>query len=326
MKVVFNGQSSSTFSPCSGVPQGSILGPLLFIIYINELPALIKSHKNLYADDIKVSKIINTSEDVYNLQADLDTINVWCEANSLSVNASKSYLLSVTNKTTHAIQSIYTIDNEPITKSLSVKDLGVVVDANLRFHLQTEAVTGKAFKMLGFVIRTSRHFRNLESILNLYSALVLPILEYASCIWSKHCPSPNQSLESVQRRFTRYLYKKFNWPYECYMTRLYRLNMFTLDTRRIIRDQLTLFDIVNGNMVVDNKLASICLRAERPTRNCSLFGEKTWTLKSAYTAPIPRMIRHYNSHFNDLDIFHLSKSKYKELLCDKFGSLLIPPD
>lgn len=317
LQVVFNGRNSETIVPESGVPQGSILGPLLFVIYVDELLGVLESFKLFFADDGKLAKVIHSESDCRHLQGDLWAVHHWCSMNCMPVNPAKCSSMTVTNKNISAIAHNYTfVDGTPVARQTSTKDLGVMIDNKLRFTEQVDAVANKAFKTLGFVMRTSRHFHSLDAVLHLFHMLVLPHLDYACVIWSPFYATHIATIERVQRRFTRFVYRKFRLPYSDYHTRCRQLKLLPLDRRREYLEQQLLFNITNGLSAVQSSVANISYRTDRSTRNRQLFVEKTWRLNSSYYAPIPRMLRGYNNKFSDIDIFHLKKPAYNKAIYD----------
>ena len=169
----------------------------------------------------------------------------------------------------------------------------------------------KAFRSLGFLIRTSRQFTMLETILHLYRTLVQPHLEYACPVWSPNYIKYIDSLESVQRRFTRYVFRKFGWPYADYEWRCKTLKLLSLRRRRVLHDQMLLYDVVRGRKKVDSGRVSISLRADSSTRSQDRFIERTWRLTSTFSSALPRMIRHYNRYFFLVDIMTERRSSYR---------------
>lgn len=294
VKVGFNGVFSSSYYPCSGVPQGSILGPLLFVIYVDELPELIKSYKLLYADDCKLGRVIDGLNDCHGLQADLDILSNWSTEHDLRLNATKCSCLTITNKTQYNLPFSYKVDDVSLPTSNNIKDLGVTFDTTLHFKQHVVNAVNKAYRALGFVIRTSRLFTDPVAILELYQSLVIPHLEYACSIWNPYYDNEIKSIERVQRRFTRYMFRKFNCPRAEYHSRANQLKLMTLRRRRVVHDQMTLYNILHSNLMVDSASVGISVRASRPTRNTDLFHQRTWRLETCHNAPVPRMIRFHN--------------------------------
>lgn len=132
LQVVFNGSKSNPFTPTSGVPQGSILGPLLFNIFINDLGGLLKCEHLFFADDLKIYKTINCQGDVDKLSNDLITLNSWCLQNGLKLNIGRCKFISFNNKS-NPIQTHYAIGNEKLEEVKCIKDLGIIFDNKLKF-------------------------------------------------------------------------------------------------------------------------------------------------------------------------------------------------
>lgn len=132
--VCINGAKSSDIHPFSSVPQGSVLSPLLFAIFINDLPECISCEKLLFADDLKLFTKIETIRDCLKLQKDLIAIKEWCTENKLSLNASKCKILTISRKSEENIISfIYKIDDTSLIRTTSIKDLGVFFDNKFSF-------------------------------------------------------------------------------------------------------------------------------------------------------------------------------------------------
>ena len=120
-----------------------------------------------------------------NLQQAMHTLENWCAANNLAVNHDKCCVITITNNLNPVCHQYIASNGASIPRSTAVKDLGVIIDPTLKFDAHVEATVNKAFCSLGFAIRASRCFRQVDSVIHLYRALVAPHLEYASSIW---CP------------------------------------------------------------------------------------------------------------------------------------------
>ena len=166
--------------------------------------------------------------------------------------------------------------------------------------------------MLGFIIRTSRHFRNLDTILLLYESLVRCHLEYATQIWNPHTYTNLEIIEKLQRRFTRYVYRKFHIPYQDYDQRLRLLQLQPLWVRRIYFDLIFLYKIANG-LVHTSSISGLVMRINNKNiRNMNLFAVKTYDVEAARNSPIPRMMKQYNDMFRSENCLNLPISEYKK--------------
>ena len=165
----------------SGVPQGSVLGPLLFNIYVNDIPDTVKSPILLFADDIKIFRSIKTREDYTQLQLDLNCLSEWSLKWKLKFNVSKCNVLhlGITKQYT------YFLCGTAIQPAQSVRDLEVVIDQDLKFHEHTSLVTNKANHVLG-LIKSDFAYLDSDMLVFLYKSMVRPILEYGNIIWGPH--------------------------------------------------------------------------------------------------------------------------------------------
>ena len=145
-QVTVLGKTSQSIPVLSGVPQGSILGPLLFLVY------------GLFADDTKCYRAIRTTEDVKHLQCDLDGINKWCQTWRMNLNQSKCDLLSVTNR--KQVLSSYHLTNDDPTNT------SILVTTDLKWNHQISAVCTKANKILGFVKRSTVNMTNSRTVVH----------------------------------------------------------------------------------------------------------------------------------------------------------------
>ena len=191
----------------SGVPQGSILGPLLFLVYVNDLPRWITSHVFLFADDTKLIQSISTLADHAQLQTDLDNLAKWCDAWQLNFNANKCKVIHF-GWTTHSYGGYYLL----LDSVDCYKDLGILFDTGLKFHQHSSEAAMKANRILTCM---KRGFINLNEsvLLRLYKSMVRPILEYGNIIWGPHYVLDQHKLEGVQQRATKLIPSLRDEPY-----------------------------------------------------------------------------------------------------------------
>ena len=182
--VLVNSAHSYIFHIASGVPQGSVLGPLLFNIFVNDLYAVISSRKLSFADDLKLFRVISSLADCGALQEDLNILMIWCDNNGMRVNCKKCKLISFT-RCNDPVENRYLLGSECLDRVQSICDLGVTIDSKLKFNEHIGIITAKAFSVLGFIRRHTSNLTDIYALKILYCSLVRSILEYASPVW---CP------------------------------------------------------------------------------------------------------------------------------------------
>ena len=215
--------STSNFLPVlSGVPQGSILGPLLFLIYINDLPSAIKfSSLFLFADDAKLSKNIVVPTDQLCLQEDLNQLFSWGINNDLRFSIPKCIHLSFNSKFT----TTYTIDGCPLPHPNSHRDLGLQLSSDMSWSKHYESITAKAYKYLGLLRRVFSNCYSIRARKLLYLTLVRSQLTYCSQLWNPYLIKDTIILERVQRRATKFILSDYVSDYK---SRLLRLGILPL--------------------------------------------------------------------------------------------------
>ena len=241
-RVIIYGHHSSTTNVTSGVPQGSVLAPLLFLCFINDLPEGIKSKIKLYADDVLLYSTISTPDDCHQLQADLNTLEQWAKKWNMIFNPSKCEFLRVTIKA-NPIPMSYYIQNEKIKEVPHAKYLGVTIDQHLTWNEHIRQITAKANNVKSFLQR------NLKSCpvnikVTCYQSMVRSILDYASTIWSPYTQKNIQTLESVQRRSARLVFNDCS-PYNSVSNMLTNLGWSPLADRQNEHRLIMLFKIIH---------------------------------------------------------------------------------
>ena len=200
-RVTVNGSQSSWKHITSGIPQGSVLGPVLFLVFINDLPEAIEVLMKLFADDAKIYAVV--SNDRENLvQTSLNRAVNWAKIWRMFFNTSKCHHLHVGKHDT-GIRYTMTANNQEreLEKVESEKDLGVIIDQNLTFRAHITSKVNVSNKNLGIIFRTFTYIDQ-EMFLNLYESIVRPHLEYATPVWSPFYKKDKIIIENVQRRAT----------------------------------------------------------------------------------------------------------------------------
>ena len=258
-RVVMGTARSEWVGVTSGVPQGSVLGPLLFTIYINDLPDMISSICKLYADDSKLF-----ASNAVELQQDIHAVTSWCNTWLMRLNASKCHILHIGKHNPHVVYHVDTAEGRAeLTVSKTERDLGVEVSETLHVGEQVHKAASKANAMLGLMKKT---FVTRDSTIwkKIYTTHVRPHLEYAVQAWCPYQRGDINKLEKVQRRASKIPYKLRNSEYE---ERLVEWDLTTLEKRRERGDLIQMYKLEEGVEVVE-------WQEEQP-RGVSIGGRRT---------------------------------------------------
>ena len=234
---------SNWISVISGIPQGSVLGPTLFVIFINDMPEMVESICQLFADDAKIFRSVHLRDETGNLklQEDLENLDQWSQKWQLPFNTCKCKVLHLGHNNP-CYQ--YKMKGQKLQKVEDEKDLGVVVDNELKFHKHTASVVKKANMKLGLI---KKSFASLDetTLPLLYSSLVRSQLEYGNVIWGPHYKTDSIAVEKVQRRATKLIQSIKNLSYE---QRLRHLKLPSLQHRRRRGDMIFAYKLFTGQM------------------------------------------------------------------------------
>ena len=228
-RVVVDGVNSDWLPVVSGVPQGSILGPLLFVLYINDLPSVAQNTKiALFADDAKCYIDVNSTSDCELLQADLNALVTWSNEWELNFHPSKCQVITMSRRRNPVIFD-YNMDGTSLSKIDTMKDLGVDISSKLVWDTHVNRVVKKCNRKMGMIMRTVGFNAPVKVTKTLYSSLIRSDLEYGSCLWSGTSKHNIQVLEGVQRRATKFI---LHYPDQDYKERLSSLDLLPLSLRR----------------------------------------------------------------------------------------------
>ena len=200
-EVVVNGTKSDPASVISGIPQGTVLGPVLFVIYINDLLDNITSGGLMFADDTKVFRHITSRDDALELQSDIAKLEQWSNTWQLHFNAEKCHVLTLGRFENIRHAHRYRIINNEIEHVFDEKDLGVTIDAELNFEEHIARKVRVANAIVG-QIRRSFSYLDCDTFRRIFTAFVRPHLEYGQAVWSPHLTRNINAVENVQVRAT----------------------------------------------------------------------------------------------------------------------------
>lgn len=306
-RVKYQSSLSEPFEASSGVPQGSHLGPLLFIISINDVTSILKHAQiKIFADDIKILTRIESVSDCLALQTDLFKLGDWCDLNGLSLNIEKCSIVSFSRKT-NILHYDYSLNGLSLSRRTVIKDLGVYFDHRLTFKDHYIYISNRGNSLLGFIKRWSKEFSDPYVTKALFELYVRPSLEYASTVWSPHLKTDINRVEAVQRRFLRFALRSLPWTDNyClppYVDRLKLLGMMTLCARRIIADVVFLHQIIENGILSPSILSSINWTAKSVNlRRVDALHIKTYRTNYGMSEPLTRSMREFNAVWDHLDL------------------------
>ena len=290
-KVVLNGEISDEIPVSSGVPQGSVLGPILFLAYTNDLPDNLKSKVRLFADDTGIYFVISKPSDFQTLQNDLALLEQWEKKWDMEFNPSKCQVIHITKSKT-PIKNNYFLHGIQLESVPSAKYLGIDVSEDLSWSPHINRICKKANQTLGF-LRRNLKIKNESVKAMAFKTLVRPQLEYASVVWSPHSAKLIHQLESVQRRAARWVKNDYRQT-SSVTAMLESLSWRRLDLRRIDARLSLLYKITNDLVAIP--IQPYLSPITRPTRTShNLAFRQISTSKDFYKFSFfPRTIVHWN--------------------------------
>ena len=229
------------------MPQGSVLGPILFLIYINDLPDNVKSQVRLFADDTAMYLTMEGANDSSVLQQDLDRLSVWESDWDMEFNPSKCQVVQVTGSK-KPINAAYRLHDVVLETVTCARYLGVDISSNLSWGSHIDRITGTANKTLSFIKR------NIETKMSgvreaAYTTLVRPQLEYAAAIWDPNHKDKTKQIEAVQRRAARWTVCNFDRT-SSVSAMVETLGWRTLEQRRADARLCLFYKIINNLVAV----------------------------------------------------------------------------
>lgn len=275
LMVAIGDSRSAIFQATSGIPQGSHLGPLIFLLYFNDVNLVLEGHKLSYADDLKMYVLIRCIDDCHYLQRQLETFANWCNLNRMEVNPEKCSIITFSRKK-EPIRFSYTLNGTTITRVDHIKDLGVILDSQLTYKQHISYIVDKASKTLGFIFRIGKNFTDIYCLKSLFCSLVRSTLEYCSSIWNPTYNNGVERVESIQRRFIRFALRRLPWrdPFQLpsYESRCQLIDLELLRSRRDTSRALFIADTLQGRVDCPSILEKINVNVRpRALRNSAML-------------------------------------------------------
>ena len=227
-RVVLQNGVSSWVDVISGVPQGSILGPLLFLVYVNDIPDICFSTTKLFADDTKLYREIKTVDDCKILQDDLNSLSLWSEVWLLKFNAGKCVVMKIRNKVNYR----YSLNGVYLQEVVDQKDLGVIISNDLSPRTHIIEIVKKANQRVG-MIRRCFTSHTAKKVGTLYTTMVRSVLEFGAPTWSPYYSKDIDILENVQNRCLRLSKEEITLP--------------SLSRRRLEQDLCEVYKYIHGH-------------------------------------------------------------------------------
>ena len=253
-QVVVGGYTSSTLPVKSGVPQGSILGPLLFVLFINDMFSCVSEGTNiaLYADDTKIWREILSYADHFIHQNDINNLFGWANCNKMNFHPGKCKVLSVTQQR-NILDNLpfniflYELNHTVINYTASQIDLGVDINTKLLWGAHCDALVAKANSKLGLLKRTCHFTTNRRQKRSFYLAIVRSIFEHCSVIWSPQNSSYIEKFSVIQKRAVKWIYGEqfVSYSDEVFIEKQRELNILPMKLKFIYNDIVLFYKIVN---------------------------------------------------------------------------------
>jgi len=292
--VILEGTTSSQAPVLSGVPQGTVLGPLLFLTYINDMPEKVTSSETkLFADDSMLFRSIKNQNDSHLLQKDLTSLEDWENKWQMNFNAKKCIVIRIRPlKKELTVPSTYKLHGHTLDIVDSSKYLGVTINNNLTWDRHIDNIVGKGNKTLGFIRRNLKDCTKPVKAAA-YTSIVRPSLEYASTIWDPSNQCKIKSIENVQKRAARFVHNNYSDRTPGCVTKMVKsLEWENLADRRQNNRLCMLFKIQHGEVDIDKD--QYLIPNDNRTRGKDRFFQERTKHDSYGQSFFPRTIRDWN--------------------------------
>lgn len=242
--VIIDYVSSGVRDVISGVPQGSVMGPILFLLYINDIDSICHTDSTLklFADDCKLYSVVTLNNTSTSLQLSLNNLCIWASVWQLTINVIKCYVLTVFNSRIAPSPHVYYINGLAVPTCTSNGDLGITMSHDLSYKAHINNIVARAYQRQSTLLRGFTT-RNITVIRKAFITYVRPVLEYNSVIWSPTEIYLIDLIEKVQRRFSKCFPSLSSMTYT---DRLSALKLEPLELRRLHFDLIHYYKILNN--------------------------------------------------------------------------------
>jgi hypothetical protein len=325
-RVSVNGTLSDWAAVRSGVPQGSVLGPVLFVVFINDLPECLSSLCTMYADDTKVYGRVDGPEDRDKLQSDLNGLVNWADTWQLRFNADKCKVLHLGKKNRqfeYEMRKHASTETNRLQATELEKDLGVNMDNELKFSKHIEIQVNKANRLLGLV-RRSYEYLDSEAMKLLLVALIRPHLEFGNVVWHPHLERDKKLVEGVLRRATKVIPGLKDLTYE---ERLKKMNIPSMTYRRTRGDLIEVYKYTHGLYTLKDRILKREERTNTRGHNYKLVKPRcNTTLRQTFFSQ--RIIERWNrlpAHVVEAPSLNAFKNRIDSVMSSHMFSVEEPP-
>ena len=303
--VIIDDVQSEVEPVISGVPQGTVLGPLLFLSYIINISDGISSSMKLFADDCLLFRKIRNQDDSDQLQEDLDQISQWCEKWQMSLNINKCKLLEIKSKLEEN-HNVYVINGEIVEKVKHHPYLGVELTNKLKWDQHVNNISAKATKTLN-LLRRNLYKCTEKMKKEAYTTLVRPILEYASSSWDPYTEGNISKLERVQNKAARFIKRDYRWNSSVTQIKA-DLKLQSLQQRRFIARNVQFHKSLRGESAIETNLLN-----HTTTEHIAHIQSRIDVYKYSFT---PRTTRCWN--IIDEKVRAVDSKSFREKLASEF--------
>ena len=309
MRTVVRDTYSSWKSVTSGVPQGSVIAPIMFQIYVNDIQNGVTSYINLFADDAKLLRVIESQNDCQQLQRDINRIYEWSLRWKLEFNTKKCHVMEIGKSKRRPIWD-YKLGEDIIMKSKEEKDLGVTMQDTLSPERHISGIFNSTYRLLTN-IRVSFNYMDTSMMRKIITSIVRPRIEYAAVVWSPNMKKDIRKIERIQRTATKMVPELKDLTYE---ERLTVMGLPTLQDRRERGDLITMYKIISGMEKIDNEELVVVREEVSRTRGHSKRIRKSHCVGNTRKYSFPHRIVDTWNGLNEEVVTATSVHNFKEKL------------